>query len=128
MKESDALMCSFLLRADEFYVLTRFSYQAFLQRMIFRMSHHALEYYIKAGLSQYLTEKRIKKLGHNVDSLWKEYETHVFIPGIDTRIISHINQFEKMRYPGESKCIGTLLGPPRIDGIFLVPHPFECEH
>jgi hypothetical protein len=65
-------MLTFLLRADEFYILTRFINRAFLQYMTFRMAHHALEYYLKAGLSTNITNKNTKKLRHNIENLWEE--------------------------------------------------------
>jgi len=110
MKKSEALMVVFLLRADEFYLLTRFSNRAFLQYMTYRMAHHALEYYLKAGLSVFLPVEGMKKLGHDVVSLWKEYKRHVPAIEVDARVISHINNFESMRYPDTSKIRGTLWG------------------
>lgn len=110
MKKSEALMLLFLLRADEFYLLTRFCNRAFLQYMTYRIAHHALEYYLKAGLSTYLSTDDMKKFGHDIESLWKEYEPHFSGAEVDVRIISHINRFETMRYPGGSKFIGSLWG------------------
>lgn len=110
MKKSEALTLSFLLRADEFYLLTRFCNRAFLKYMTYRMAHHALEYYLKAGLSTYLSTDGMKRLGHDVESPWKEYESHVAGVEADARIISHINKFETMRYPGGNKFVRTLWG------------------
>jgi hypothetical protein len=93
----------FLLRADEFYVLTRFSWFAFLQFMPFRIAHHTLEYYFKAGLALHLPSNELKTLGHNLEELCNEYQR--YIPGyqVDRRIIQHLNAFEMMRYPETSK-------------------------
>jgi HEPN domain-containing protein len=55
--------------------------------MTYRMAHHALEYYLKAGLSVFRSIKDMKKLGHNIESLWREYEQHVSGVEVDARVI-----------------------------------------
>jgi len=75
------------------------------------MAHHTIEFYLKAGLSAYLSVKEMKGLGHNLNKLWKEYSARRPELNADARVISHINGFETMRYPGESRFVGTLWGP-----------------
>lgn len=130
MKRSEVVMLPFLLRADEFYLLTRFSNRAFLQYMAYRMAHHTLEYYLKAGLSIYFTTNDMKKLGHNIDDLWKKYKPLIPDTKIDARIISHINKFETMRYPDSNKFVRTLWGAS-YDELFsevLSKVPDEVKH
>lgn len=110
ISKSEGLMLLFLLRADEFYILTRCCYHAFFQYLTFRLAHHTIEYYLKSGLSAYVSMNAMRRLGHNLDKLWEKYEAHVGSLDVDVRIISHINRFETMRYPGGSKFVRTLWG------------------
>jgi len=107
----------FLQRADEFYILTRFSWFAFFQVMTFRMTHHTFEYYFKAGLASYLSPTDLKKLGHNLESLCSEYQKHVPSFQVDTCIIQHLNAFETMRYPETSNFSHVAWGTP-YDKLF----------
>jgi len=110
MTKSEAQMMMFLLMADEFYILTRYSALAFFQYATFRMAHHALEYYLKAGLSLQSSLNDLKKLGHNLEALWHEYQRRVPELDIDSRVIRHLNSFETMRYPGKSKFVRAAWG------------------
>jgi len=110
MTKSEAQMVMFLLRADEFYILTRYSALSFLQYTTFRMVHHTLEYYLKAGLSLHSSVAELKKLGHNLETLWDEYRQRVPDLHIDSLVIRHLNSFEAMRYPGRSKVVRTAWG------------------
>lgn len=115
MSKAQARSLSFLLRADEFYILTRYCHRAFLQFSTFRMAHHALEYYMKSGLAYSMTLEDLKRLGHSIESLWNEYRRHVPDIRLDNRIIEHIDRFETMRYPGCSKFVCTAWGQPYED-------------
>jgi hypothetical protein len=113
--KEEAWSLLFLLRADEFYILTRYSYCAFLQYSPFRLAHHALEYYLKSGLSHFITLKQLKSFGHKVTDLWKEYRCHTPNVTLDDRVVEHIDCFESMRYPGGDKFARTAWGLPYQD-------------
>ena len=100
----------FLLRADEFYILTRFCALAFFQFMTFRMAHHTFEYYFKAGLASYLSTNDLKRLGHDLEALYRKYQRHVPNFEVDIRIVQHLNAFETMRYPETSKYVRVAWG------------------
>ena len=102
----------FLLRADQFYILTRYSYWAFLQDSSFRLAHHTLEYYLKSGLSHFIELKRLKSFGHKVTSLWKEFRNYAPNVTLDDRFISHIDRFESIRYPEGDNFVRTAWGLP----------------
>lgn len=110
MTKAERQMMSLLLRADEFYILTRYSAIAFLQSATFHMAHHAVEYYLKAGLSLQISLAELKKFRHDLEKLWDQYEQRV--PGlrIGSRVIAHLNSFETMRYPDGSKFVQTAWG------------------
>ncbi len=110
ISKEEALSLLFLLRADEFYILTRCSYRAFFQYSTFRLAHHAIEFYLKAGLSYFKSPKELKKIGHNLTSLYDEYKRFKSIVKIDERFIEHIDNFESMRYPGGDKFVRTAWG------------------
>jgi HEPN domain-containing protein len=127
ISKTEARSLSFLLRADEFYILTRYCHRAFLQLSTFRMAHHALEYYLKSGLAYSMTLEELKKLGHKIQSLWKEYKRHVPDLSLDDRIIEHLDRFEAMRYPGSAKFVRTAWGQPYED-LFENVLPKVPEH
>ena len=89
----------FLDYADDYYILTRFCYFSFLQSMAFHNAHHAIEYYLKAGISDNLDMHSLKRLGHNLENLWDQYIRLLGTPPIDRRVISYLNRIDELRYP-----------------------------
>ncbi len=107
MSKTDEWSLSFLLRADEFYIVTRFCYYAFLQYPAFRLAHHTLEYYLKSGLVYFMTLQQLKSIGHKLKALWKEYKHYISNLSLDDKVIEHIDHFENMRYPDWEKFFWT---------------------
>lgn len=89
----------FLLYADEFYMLTRFAYFAFLQNAAFINAHRAIEYYLKAGLVGNLSLRELKNMGHNLVQLWTRYKEVIKIDESFDEIINYMNRFDELRYP-----------------------------
>lgn len=127
ISKEEAWSLGFLLRADEFYILTRYCYRAFLQHSAFHLVHHALEYYLKSGLAYYVTPRELKRLGHKVEALWREYKRHTHNLTLDDRVIRHIDRFETMRYPHCAKFVRTAWGQPYGD-LFDNVMPNVPEH
>jgi hypothetical protein len=127
MSNAEACSLSFLLRADEFYILTRYCHRAFFQLSTFHTAHHALEYYLKSGLAYSMTLKELKNLGHKIVSLWKKYKRQVPDLRFDDRIIEHLDRFDTMRYPGCAKIVRTAWGQP-YDDLFENIMPKVPEH
>ena len=100
----------FLTYADEFYILTRFSYYSFLQDMAFLNSHHTIEYYLKAGLAEKLSLQELKSMGHNLIKLWNRNKKYYNLDKSFEKHIFYYNRFEELRYPRSDSFTKILWG------------------
>ena len=100
----------FLTYADEFYILTRFSYYSFLVDMAFLNSHHTIEYYLKAGLAECLSLHELKCIGHDLIKLWNCNKEYYNLDESLEKHISYFNRFEELRYPRSDSFIEILWG------------------
>jgi hypothetical protein len=102
----------FLLHADELYALTRFAYFAFLQNAALRNAHHAIEYYLKAGLAEEISLEELKRLGHNLSKLHRRFCGVVSPIPVNEDEIDHLGHFDELRYPNEDSFTHTCWGLP----------------
>jgi len=70
--------------------------------------HHAMEMLLKFFLIKHsYTPKQLKKIGHDLEKLWKEVKFALKDPGLDKfdDLIAELNPFEDLRYPGQGYVI-----------------------
>ena len=77
--------------------------------------HHAIEMYLKAGLSRRFSLKDLKnKFSHRLNDIWKEFKGDFSSPELSEfdQSITDLARFEDIRYPDTILKMGALI---RID-------------
>ena len=113
----------FLTYADECYVVTRVCYFAFLTSTVFRMAHHAIEYYLKAALATSMTLSELKRRRHDLVDLCNDFEQRCGDLARFRPMIVYIDQFERMRYPRMESFTHVLWGSRFTDFVKRFPEP-----
>jgi hypothetical protein len=102
----------FLLTADELYSCTRFAYFAFFPQTVFRLAHHTIEYYLKAGLANFVSDRAMRSMGHDISALYHDFREQ-WNPSDDfSRVIDYIDLFERLRYPRPDSFTHFVWGLP----------------
>ena len=102
----------FLLTADELYSCTRFAFFAFFHQTVFRLAHHTIEYYLKAGLANFVSDRAMRSMGHDISALYRDFRKQLNPPDDFSRVIEHIDLFERLRYPRPDSFTHFLWGLP----------------
>lgn len=97
------LFIIYVLKGDEFYILTRFCGLNLLETSAFFLTHQCLEYYLKAGISIHMSPQKIKLLGHDLMKLYNKYKGIIPKLDIDEELLAYLNGFKNMRYPDAHK-------------------------
>jgi hypothetical protein len=92
----------FFRAAGQYYVAGRYAAFAGFIPVTGNLLHHAVEMYLKGGLSKKdVSLDDLKKLGHNLPNIWKTFKATFNDPALskfdDT--ISSLQRFEDIRYP-----------------------------
>jgi hypothetical protein len=76
--------------------------------------HHAVEMFLKGALAKTKPLSDLKKLGHNLPNIWKEFKAQANDQALDEfdRLIEKLNKFEDIRYPDKIMQEGMMA---RID-------------
>lgn len=93
----------FLHNADGLYTAARFAFFARLTTPMFRLSHHAVEYYLKSLLVDHYTLTELKGFGHGLSCLYNEYKKVTSATTDHSPLVEYISNFEELRYPGDTK-------------------------
>ena len=92
----------FFAEAGQYYVVGRFAAFAGLAPITGNLLHHAVEMFLKGGLSKKgLSLADLKKLGHNLPNIWTKFKTTFNDPALaqfDDAVRS-LHDFEDIRYP-----------------------------
>jgi hypothetical protein len=92
----------FFKTAGQYYVAGRFAAFAGFIPVTGNLLHHAVELYLKGGLSkQGMSLVDLKKLGHSLPNIWTKFKSTFNDPALDKfdSLISSLHRFEDIRYP-----------------------------
>jgi hypothetical protein len=93
----------FFKTASQYYVVGRYAAFAGLIPVTGNLLHHAVEMFLKAGLSKKgLSLENLKnKLGHDLPKIWNRFKTTFNDPALGQfdNVISSLHDFEDIRYP-----------------------------
>jgi hypothetical protein len=91
----------FFSTATQYYVGGRFAAFAGLLPVVGNLLHHAIEMYLKGGLSKTKTLAELKDFGHNLPGVWSEFKAAFVDPTLAQfdRVVSALHAFEELRYP-----------------------------
>jgi HEPN domain-containing protein len=112
--DSGIIRSRFTRRGFEYYIAARFCFLSRFGDIAGILVHHAVEMFLKGGLSKFKNYKEIKKNGHCLTKLWLEYlelsgknEKDESVMEI-TNQVSSIDSFENLRYPDFELIEGTI--------------------
>ncbi len=92
---------AFLVIGSQYYALAAYCSEHMYLPVGVTLFHHAIEMLLKGILSKRMSSAELKKIGHNLEQLWKEIKSE--IP--DNRFskydmtIEKLNKVELIRYP-----------------------------
>lgn len=91
----------FFSNGCQYYVAGRYAAFAGLAPVVGNVLHHAIEHFLKGGLSKTKTLPELKKLYHNLNNIWAEFKKQVNDPTLDRfdHVIATLHEFEEIRYP-----------------------------
>jgi hypothetical protein len=92
----------FFKMAGQYYVVGRFAAFAGLIPITGNLLHHAVEMFLKGGLSKNgVSLVDLKKMGHNLPNIWTKFKTTFDDPALDQfdDAICSLHRFEDIRYP-----------------------------
>lgn len=98
--EPEAMEYNFLKFGVQYYVAARSAVLAGLLPVSGNLYHHAIEMFLKAGLS---SNHSTVKFGHNLKILWKEFKTEFEKSSFEKydSTITSLDAFESIRYPNK---------------------------
>ena len=91
----------FFSTATHYYIAGRFAAFAGLAPVVGNLLHHAIEMYLKGGLSKTKSLAELKKLRHDLPAVWSEFKAQFKQPALaqfDT-LVCALHAFEELRYP-----------------------------
>jgi len=91
----------FFSTAMHYYIAGRFAAFAAMAPVVGNLLHHAIEMYLKGGLSKTKTLDELKKFGHELPEVWNEFKAHFRDPALPQfdGVVSALHAFEELRYP-----------------------------
>ena len=97
--------------AGQYYVAGRYSAFAGFIPVAGNLLHHAVEMYLKGGLSKKgYNRALIKDLGHDLERIWERFKNEYPDPALNTfdQVIPRLDRFEGIRYPGPKLDQGSV--------------------
>jgi hypothetical protein len=91
----------FFSTAIQYYIAGRAAAFAGLLPVVGNLLHHAVEMYLKGGLAKTRDLAALKRLGHGLPRVWKEFKAQFKKPALDQFdvVITALHAFEEVRYP-----------------------------
>ena len=91
----------FFSSATHYYICGRFAAFSALVPVAGNLFHHAVEMYLKGGLSKSKSLTDLKKLSHELPNVWAEFRAQFEEPLLQQfdDAISALHAFEDLRYP-----------------------------
>lgn len=110
--------------AGQYYVAGRYSAFAGFIPVTGNLLHHAVEMYLKGGLSKKGADRKaLRKLSHNLEQIWERFKSEYPDPVLSNfdRVIPQLDRFEDIRYPG-----------PKLDqgmcAVINIPRAITVHH
>ena len=91
----------FFSTATQYYVAGRYGTFAGLVPVVGNLLHHAVEIYLKGGLSKRKNLAELKKLRHDLPGVWRGFKAQFRDGSLDQFDggVSTLHAFEELRYP-----------------------------
>jgi hypothetical protein len=85
----------------QYYVAGRFAAFARFHPVVGNLFHHAIEMYLKGALSEKRSLNELRKLSHNLPSIWKAFKIEANDSALDRfdATIAGLHDYEELRYP-----------------------------
>jgi hypothetical protein len=125
----------FFTIAGQYYVAGRYAAFAGFMPVAGNLLHHAVEMYLKGGLSNKGYSRDVLKndLGHKLPKIWTEFKMTYNGPALKkfNRVTSSLHLFEGIRYPGKAldrgmrAMMNTIRHAPLSSPQVTVPKPKE---
>ncbi len=121
---SDAID-EFFKQGSQYYAAGRFGVFGWLNPVACNILHHAIEAFLKGGLSKTKSLDELKKIGHKLPKLWDAFKAEVNDASLDLfdKVIANLDSYEEIRYPDKilEKGMGSQLaigkaGPGEVGG------------
>ena len=98
----------FFNTATQYYVAGRFGAFATLIPVTGNLLHHAIEMYLKGGLSRTHSLAQLKGLGHNLPRIWAAFKAQFPDPSLGRfdSMLDGSQRFEELRYPDSALLNG----------------------
>jgi len=100
-QKRDFLRFQFGKLGTHYYVAGRFASFGALVPVAGNFLHHAVEMFLKAGLSRRYSIEELKTLRHDLPKIWGQFKAHVArrdVANFD-QVINELHRFERIRYP-----------------------------
>lgn len=91
----------FFDRANQYYIVGRFSILCQLSPVGMNLLHHAVEMYLKGALARKLSLGELRELRHGLRDAWKQFKIEFSARPLDAfdSAIQALDRFEELRYP-----------------------------
>ena len=104
-----ALRELFFGSATQYYVTGRFAVLAGQSPVAGNLLHHAIEMYLKGGLSKTRSLRQLKQLSHRLPAVWLEFKQEFSACDLDEfdSVVAALHEFEELRYPDSIAAHGA---------------------
>jgi hypothetical protein len=91
----------FFVNACQYYTAGRYAAFAALNPVVGNLLHHGIEHFLKGALCKTKSLSELKRLGHNLPSIWAAFKTQTSDPALNQYdgVILTLHEFEEIRYP-----------------------------
>ena len=99
--EQIAAHFEFARLATQYYASGRFAALSHCVPVAGNLLHHALEMFLKCALVKTLSLKELKRIGHNLSTLWYRFAQTYPDPALSSldASVAELERFERLRYP-----------------------------
>jgi hypothetical protein len=115
----------FFSAATQYYVSGRYAVLAGLVPVAGNLLHHAIEMYLKGGLSKAMTLDQLKVLRHNLPKVWASFKAQAQDPTLNNfdALMSSLSAFEELRYPDSilARGMAVTIGVNRLPDFGSAP-------
>lgn len=97
--------------ATQYYVTGRFAVLSGQSPVAGNLLHHAVEMYLKGGLSKTHPLPQVKRMAHDLPNIWAAFKAQFGSSTLDAfdDVIAALHQFEELRYPNAILAMGAVV-------------------
>lgn len=123
----------FFVAGSQYYVAGRFAVFGWLNPVAGNLLHHAIEMYLKGGLSKTKSLKGLRAFQHNLPAIWiafkKDQPTDAALIRFDA-VIEALHGYEELRYPDAilAKGMQSTFNILRPDAPIAIEGPKEPKY